>query len=906
MTSCRRFHVAHTGRATGPRYTDPMPLALGTRLGPYQILSAIGAGGMGEVYKATDTRLDRAVAVKVLPEHVAAQPEARQRFEREARAVSSLNHPHICILHDIGRQDATDYLVMEFLEGETLGARLATGPLPPDQLLRYAVEVADALGAAHRQGVYHRDLKPGNVMLTKAGSKLLDFGLAKLRGPQAASSSLSQLPTEAAAGLTAKGTILGTFQYMAPEQLEGKEADARSDIFAFGAVLYEMATGRKAFEGRSQASLITAIMSSEPPAISTLAPLTPPALERIVTKCLAKDPDERWQSAQDLAAELKWIAEAPASAPVAAPPVAQPQRPWAWIGLAAAGLLAAAALAVVHFREALPQARPVRFQIPPPERMSFRSWDMPVVSPDGERVVFSGATAARGDGLWLRSLDSLEARPIPGAEGGFFPFWSPDSRQIGFFTNIHLKKVDLAGGPAQTLCEAAAGWGGTWNRDGLIVFTPRSGVPLHRVSASGGEAKSLTQLDQSRGDVTHRFPSFLPDGRHFLYLVFSSQAQNAGVYLGSLDSKETRRLVAADGQAVYAPAASGMGYLVFPRGPALMAQPFDAKRLAAAGDPFPVVERVALGGTSAGAAFSASETGVLAYRTGGEDRSQLVWFDRAGKRLEALGEPADYSNPALSPDEKKVAVGIRNPQTRTRDLWVLDLARRTGSRLTFDAAEDLNPVFSPDGSRIAFSSSRKGRRDLYQKLASGTGDEELLLESGEDKNVEDWTRDGRFMVFNRNSQDVWALPLTGDRKAAPLLQGPFSEVEGQVSPDGRWIAYSSNESARREVYVQSFPPAGGKWQVSTAGGEEPRWRRDGKELFYVAGSKIMAVELKTNGPTFEAGIPKELFEVRIGPPLRNRILVTGDGKRFLVNTPVEETLALPMTVVLNWTAGARR
>ncbi|MDA2930745.1 protein kinase [Acidobacteria bacterium AH-259-O06] len=883
-----------------------MSLASGTRLGPYEIITLLGAGGMGEVYRARDTRLDRTVAIKVLPSHLSDNPGLRQRFEREARTISRLNHPHICTLYDIGHHQGIDFLVMEYLEGKTLADRLAKGALPIDQALRYAVEIADALDKAHRQGVVHRDLKPGNIMLTETGAKLLDFGLAKLRPPPAAAASLSALPTEEAS-LTAEGTILGTFQYMAPEQLEGKEADARTDIFAFGALLYEMATGRKAFEGKSQASLIAAILERHPPPISTLQPLTPPALDHAVRRCLAKEPDERWQSANDLTGELKWIVEAGSQAGLPAPVLAR-RRSRQRLGWIAAGalclpLIATLSLSVIHLREVPQEAHPMRFFVSPPEQVTLARF--PVISPDGKHLVFETRSADSPNLLWVRSLDSLTARSLPGTEGALYPFWSPDSRFIGFFSRGKLKKVPLSGGPPQTLCDAPAGRGGSWNRDGTIVFNPHWADPLQYVSAAGGEAKPLTELDESRGETAHRWPGFLPDGRHFFYLALSSQPENRGIYLASLDSKETKRLLSATLNAAYAEP----GYLLFMRESTLMAQPFDKQGLELTGEAFPLaqnVDRTEHTYTTA-ASFSVSENGVLTYRSGSSlSRNQLVWFDREGKRLGPVGEPADYSNHALSPDGKRVAVGLRDPETQTRDIWLFDLARATSSRLTFDPADDLNPVWSPDGTRIAFTSDRKGPRDIYQKMASGTGQDELVLESGEQKSLTDWSADGRFLLYNApNPQtrgDVWMLPLSEEGKPTPFLQQSFDQREAQFSPDGRWVTYYSNESGTRQVYVQPFPATGGKWQISTQGGVEPRWRRDGKELFYIAGSNLMAVEVNTRGSSLEAGIPKVLFEASFaGLGTRNSYVVSADGRRFLIITPVEQAASSPITVVLNWT-----
>ncbi|MDA2927732.1 hypothetical protein MYX78_10980, partial [Acidobacteria bacterium AH-259-G07] len=550
-------------------------------------------------------------------------------------------------------------------------------------------------------------------------------------------------------------------------------------------------------------------------------------------------------------------------------------------------------------------AQPMRFFVSPPEQVTLALRDFPVISPDGKHLVFATRSADSPNLLWVRSLDSLTARSLPGTESAFHPFWSPDSRFIGFFSRAKLKRVSLSGGPPQTLCDAPDGTGGSWNRDGTIVFNPHFGGPLQYVSAAGGEAKPLTELDESRGETAHRWPGFLPDGRHFFYLALSSQPENRGIYLASLDSKEKKRLLSANLNAAYAEP----GYLLFMRESTLMAQPFDKKGLELTGEPFPLAENVDRNehSFSTAAFFSVSENGVLTYRSGtGLSRTQLVWFDREGKRLGPVGEPADYSNHELSPDGKRVAVGLLDPETQTRDIWLFDLARGTSSRLTFDAADDLNPVWSPDGTRVAFTSDRKGQRDIYQKMASGTGQDELLLESGEQKSVTDWSADGRFLLYNapnpQTSGDVWMLPLSEEGKPTPFLQQSFNEREAQFSPDGRWVTYTSNESGTRQVFVQPFPATGGKWQISTQGGVQPRWRRDGKELFYIAGSNLMAVEVNTRGSSLEAGIPKVLFEAPFAYlGRRNAYVVSADGRRFLIITPVEQAASSPITVVLNWT-----
>jgi Tol biopolymer transport system component len=897
-----------------------MSLSNGTRLGPYEILDAIGAGGMGEVYKARDTRLDRTVAIKVLPANIADRADLRQRLEREARAVSSLNHPHICVLHDIGQQDGIDFLVMEYLEGETLAARLTKGPLALDQALRYAIQIADALALAHKQGVFHRDLKPGNIMLTKAGAKLLDFGLAKLR-QSAAAGTLSQIPTELG-DLTQKGTILGTFQYMSPEQLEGKDTDARADIFAFGAVLYEMVTGRKAFQGSSHASLIAAIMHTQPAPVSALAPLTPAALDHLVQKCLAKDPDERWQNAADLAGQLKWIAQstaAPATpipgqsaamSAVSAAAIPTPAAPGRGItlalGVAAAVLLVSTVvLALIHFRESPAEVHPVRFPIYLPPKATLQTPDLPVISPDGRQLVFSGVA---GDGkrmLWLRSLDSLAVQPLAGTDGGYFPFWSPDSRYLAFCTTVDLKlkRIDISGGPPQAICDISqGGGGGTWNRDGVILFRRTQG-PLYRVSAAGGEPKPALELDQSRKEIGHYWPAFLPDGRHFLYSVLSNSLNQTGIYLGSLDSKETHLVLQGASNVRYAPP----GFLLFGRQEALLAQPFDLKKLQLTGEPFPVAEQVGRMGTFAALSlFSVSDNGALAYRSSGSSELQLAWYNRDGKRLQAAGEKGIYRQIVLSPDEKRLAIERLDPKGGLADVWLLELTSGILSRVTFDPGTDGDPVWSPDGREVVFQSNRSGRNDLFRKVIGG-GNEEMIFQSGEAKFPEQWLKDGSIIFLTLNGKVFYRLPGPGgERKPEVLLKNDFNKDEPHVSPDGRWIVYNSDESGRWEVYLAAFPSFTEKRQVSNGGGVQAIWRKDGKELFYLTlDGKLMAVDVK-GGAVIETGQPKLLFQtsIRVAPTI-DQYCVTGDGKRFLFGEPVEEG-EKPMTVVLNWPAAIRR
>ena len=924
-----------------------MALQPGKRLGPYEIVSPLGAGGMGEVYRGRDTRLERDVAIKVLPQHLASNPQFKQRFEREARTISSLNHPHICTLHDIGRADGIDYLVMEYLEGETLARRLEKGALPTAQVLRYGMEVADALDKAHRRGVVHRDLKPGNIMLTpQSGAKVLDFGLAKstvgaqgLAPLHAGGEGLEvrgEAPTRSAP-ITADGTIVGTFQYMSPEQLEGKEADARSDIFSFGAVLYEMTTGKKAFAGKSQYSVASAILEKDPEPMAAVQPMTPPALERLVKRCLSKDPEDRWQSARDLAAELKWISEAGSQAGVPAPVTSRRRlRERVWLGVAAVLAAALAALSVAYIRQIPAPVRPIRALILPPEKMSFAFLEGgPVLSPDGTRLVFPARDAAGKEALWLRPLDSLSAQRLEGTEDSSFPFWSPDSRTIGFFSGGKLRKIDASGGPAQTICDAPNGRGGAWSERDVIVFAPEMTSGLSRVSAAGGMPAQITRLGQSEGDFTHRWPTFLPDARHFLYwggTPFATSAPNSGIYLGALDSTEAKFLVRADSNALYAPP----GYLLYLRGETLMAQPFDAGSLKLKGDALPIAEHVSSPQAFHRGLFTLSGTGLLAYETGQGGNAQFLWVDKQGNKIGTVGEPGNQGAPLLSPDGGRLAYTMPDPQSKNEDIWIMDLARGVRTRLTFDPAVDASPVWSPDRGRVAFASNRKGHFDLYVKNASGAANEELLYESDVDKWPRDWSRDGRFIVFSfldqkgKTNFDIGVLPLFGDRKPFPYLQTQFNERSARFSPDGHWLAYMSGETGSYEVYLAPFPagggpppggptavkplgetgsgPQGGKWQVSQGGGVEPMWKPDGNSLFYLApDGKLMEASVKAKGTAVEIGVSRQLFQTPLlvtGPGGRT-YTVAPNGERFLFNGLLQGSAPESLTLVTNWTAGLK-
>jgi Tol biopolymer transport system component len=890
-------------------------LAAGTTLGPYKILAPLGAGGMGEVYRAHDSRLGRDVAVKVLAPHLAATPEVRARFEREARTISQLNHPHICTLHDVGHHEGTDYLVMELLEGETLARRLEKGPLPVAEVLSLGGQIADALARAHRAGVVHRDLKPGNVMLTKAGAKLMDFGLARPARPAPVAGSEPESPTMSRP-LTAEGTIVGTFQYMAPEQLEGKEADARSDLWALGCMLYEMATGKAAFEGQSQASLISAIMKDEPCSIMELAPLSPPALERLVRQCLAKDPDDRWQSAGDLARELAWVRDAGSQAGV--PLVSGADRGahiksrerLLWGAALLAAVLVAIAIATVPRRLPRgPQSAVTRFSIAAPENVTLAvNSGQSAISPDGRTLAFVAVDSARTIRIWVRPLDSLAPRELIGTEDGFLPFWSPDSRFIGFFAGGKLKRIPAAGGTPEALCDARDGRGASWSRDGVIVFAPDAVGPLFRVSGSGGTPVQVTSLDTTRRETGHRWPCFLPDGRRFMFVALPGREGSFDAYAGSLDSQARKFIVSAGAAPTYA----APGYLLYVRGASLVAQRFDVRRLSFTGQPITAGEAPLPYPYFAGVQrVTASDNGVMAHVGAGLPNTELKWFDRLGRPAGTIPvPPGRYDEVRLSPDGKRLCVG-RSSSASVTELWLLDLERPVPTRFTFRASASGGAMWSPDGSQIAFSSSGSGPADIYVKAVRGAGPERpLLAASGLFNNLSQWSPDGRLLVYDepqpRTGWDLWLLPTEGGHKPTTYLSTSFNERWGTISPDGRWMAYFCDESGKWEVYVQSFPTPGSKYQVSTEGAGltlEAWWVRDGRELIYFGADclTLMAVDVQTT-PTFKAGTPHKLFQLPAGWLWAD---IARDGQRVLVAVPASQASASTITIEMNWTAALR-
>ena len=891
-----------------------MTIVTGTKLGCYEILAPLGAGGMGEVYRARDTRLDRMVAVKVLPAHLSSDAARRQRFEREARAVAALNHPHICVLHDIGTQGDIDFLVLEYLEGETLAHRLERDALPSQQLLKIAIEVSDALDKAHRQGVVHRDLKPANIMLVQSGAKLLDFGLAKPMGSPAGAA-LTAMATESRP-LTAEGTIVGTLHYMAPEQLEGKEADARSDIFSFGAVLYEMATGKKAFDGKTTASVIAAVLASEPTPISTLQPMTPPALERVVKTCLAKDPDERFQNAHDLNLQLKWIADAGSLAGVSAPVVKRRKNlekvAWAVAGVS---LVVATIGLGAYLRLARTPARVIVAEIPLPDKA--RGFDLPpVISPDGNSLAFIARGQTGNFSIWVRPLGALSARSLEGTEDAYAPFWSADGRSLGFFSEGKLKTIEVSGGPAMVVADAPNYGGGSWSPNGTILFIPDSHKGVYQVAASGGTPVPVLALDSSKFQ-NYTWPQSLPDGKHFLYVGLARDPRNTGMYFAALDGKQNQFVLRSDNRALFA-----SGVLLYGRGTTLVGQPFDPDTGRLKGEPHPVAERLSTNLWGQSFAFGASDNGILAYQAAGATTGkQLAWFDRSGNKTDTIGDRGAYWDVRLSPDGRKLAFNVGEQRS---ELYVGEPGRGLPMRLTFDPNTDSGvPVWSPDGNKILFCRLHggKAKAGIYEKPANGAGTEELLLASDSpDTEVwpSDWSRDGRFVLYSRGDLDdrsheeLWVLPLFGDRKPRLFLRNPPAVYDGRLSPDGRWVAYTSKESGRAEVYVAPFDGAqvmasgnastpltpGGKWQISASGGQYLRWRGDGKELFFLTGNgRIMAAQVDATGGSFRVGAVQPLFAA-LAEDSAAPFDVSADGKRFVIVSLPESNSAI--TLLLNW------
>jgi Tol biopolymer transport system component/tRNA A-37 threonylcarbamoyl transferase component Bud32 len=882
-----------------------MTIASGTKLGRYEIRSKIGEGGMGEVYRARDEKLNRDVAIKVLPAALSENSDRLHRFEQEAQAAGVLNHPNILAVYDVGTHDGAPYVVSELLEGETLRGRLDDGPLSTRKAIDYATQVARGLAAAHDRGIIHRDLKPDNLFITKDDRvKILDFGLAKLVQPSGEAVGQTDIATRKVH--TDPGTVMGTVGYMSPEQVRGQTVDHRTDIFSFGTVLYEMLSGRRAFRGDSVIETLNAILKEEPAELANTNPNIAPALERVVWHCLEKSPERRFQSASDVAfalESLSGVTSHPSQqtlAGLSALPSARifTRERLMWLGVCVVLLIVGLAFAIAYFsRSTTTTAGAVRLSLATPEKAILPRHI--TVSPDGARVAFVAGSPEGKRLLWVRPLDSLTAQPLAGTDGASAPFWSPDSRFVGYFANAKLYKVDASGGRPQALCDVREDRGGAWNGDGVILFGDPAG--LYRVSAQGGTPVLATKIDPK--EEAHRWPYFLPDGRHFVFLADAQTTENHHIRLGSLESQDTQILFGAISRVAYAPP----GYLLYVSQSALVAQPFDARTLKVSGDPITVAEHVADMGPNHEFDFSVSNAGALAYQSGSA-KSQFVWFDRAGKNLGAAGEPDSYASIALSPDAQRAAVGLLDADLRVSDIWILDWSRGK-SRLTFDPRSDGDPLWSPDGTQIVFTSNRKGdgHDHLYITSATAAGNDQPLLASGENDDYgTSWSRDGQSILLDRSSQghtSVWLLPLSGDRQPKPLMQSTaFDEASAKFSPDGRFVAYVSNESGRHEIYVQPFPPSGAKWQVSYGGGVYPLWRGDGKELFYMTNDgKVMSAQVNSEAP-FQPAAPQQLFQSNVKFVPGRPYAVSPDGQRFLINTPAEANNPAPMIIVLNWTA----
>jgi eukaryotic-like serine/threonine-protein kinase len=903
-----------------------MALTSGTKLGPYEIQSPLGAGGMGEVYRARDTRLDRTVAIKVLPSHLSDDPALKQRMEREAKAISALQHANICTLHDIGSQDGTDFLVMEYLEGQTLAERLGKGALPLDQVLKIGTEIAQALEKAHQQGIIHRDLKPANIMLTKAGAKLMDFGLAKPEmsissqavGPFTPSTPTMNLAslTSAASPLTQKGSIVGTFQYLAPELLQGAEADARSDLFSFGCVLYEMVTGRRAFDGKSQLSVFTSILEKDPEPIRASQPLAPPMLDRVVRACLAKDPADRFQSAHDVAMDLRWVTE---SAPTeSANSSSQFKTSWAvWAAALLLVFIALAGFGGYRWAKSSEVLSSIHAEIPPPDKFSLDATGdaggMPVLSPQGDKIAFvahSGETKL----LWVRSLSSDAAQALDGTAGAAHPFWSPDGRYVAFFAGGKLMKIAATGGPVATVADAPNSRGGTWSANDVIVFAPDFTGGLTKVSAQGGPAEPATVIDRTK-HTTQRWPWFLPDGKHFIFLATShtgGDPKQNGIYFGSIDSKETRLVLTTDSAAQYA-----SGYLLYRADTALVAQPFDPKNGTLSSSSVLVVNNLRDDVGVWRNIFAVSQNGLMIYQRGSKDsaKSHLVLFDRAGKVL-ADYDPQEATatnlrallgvrDVRLSPDNKRVAFASEP------GIWTLDLERKTKTRITFNEQVIQEPAWSPDGKTLIFTAlvtTGGGNVEIRSKSADGSGSEKTLVAEQNNYHSPGWSPDGKYLTYlwgeGEKMVSIWIRPVNGDGKPVAAVQPPSAQSNlsaYRISPDSRWVAYASDESGQQDIYITTFPEGKGKWRVSTNSGAFPAWSENGKELFFKdLTDNIFVCTVTPKGSEIEVGTPQRLFHAA-SPGIGVSFDASSDGKRLLVNHSEEEG-QVPLQLVTNWPA----
>jgi eukaryotic-like serine/threonine-protein kinase len=897
---------------------------IGQTISHYTILEKLGEGGMGVVYKAQDTKLNRPVALKFLPAHLSASEQDKARFLQEAQAAASLNHPNICTIYGIDEHEGQIFIAMELVEGETLRDKKQSFSVK--QTVDIGVQVAEALAAAHEKGIVHRDIKPENIMIRKDGIvQIMDFGLAKLRG---------------ASRLTKEGSMVGTVGYMSPEQVQGRDTDHRTDIFSLGVILYEMLSGQSPFKGVHETAIIYEIVNVDAAPITSLKPEVGGELDAIVLECLAKEPDERYQSAKEVAKELRRFkressrqrtsritairGSATVSSQQAMDRTASPIEPRTLLGrvraattfwIVASMVLLATTIATLFLytsRHSSAGNDVIRALIPPPEKFGFSDamgGGHLAISPDGHKIAFVAVDSAGAASLWVRPLSAMAATRLPGTEGAAFPFWSPDNRYIGFFSQGKLKKIESTGGPTFTICDIITPRGGSWSQSGTIIFPNDQYSGIFEVSEAGGVPRQITQLDSARGEQTHRWPCFLPDGKHFLYLARTTAAGSGGaldaICVGSVDGKVKKRLLAGTSNVAY-----GAGHLLYMRENSLLAHPFDPDAFELKGDPFPVSETVQFNARYSVATFSISRTGVLVYEGSSSfSAPELALVDPKGNRIASLGQPEIFVSARLSRDARRIAMDLYDIRVRNSDVWMYEIGRGVNTRFTFDPAVEWYPVWSPDGSEIVFSSNRKGHHDLYEKISTGAANEELLFESGYDKTATDWSPDGKYLLFQsvdaRMKADLWLLPMTGDRKAIPLLQTEYSESNGRFSPDMKWIAYQSDESGSNQIYVRPFPGAGAKRQVSASGGILPRWHRNGKEIFFVAGGKIMSAEVNGSGSTFEIGKEKLYFDPSsIGASLVRDI--SSDGQSILLEIPRTRQSLTPLTLVVNWDAELRR
>ncbi len=905
-----------------------MTLSDGAKLGRYEIRSLIGVGGMGEVYRAADPKIGRDVAIKVLPADFATDTERVARFEQEAQAAGALNHPNILAIYDIDIQDGNLYVVSELLAGEELRQRLGDGPIPVRKVAEYARQIISGLAAAHEKGIVHRDLKPENLFITNDDRvKILDFGLAKLSEPnQAAALGHSGNEDATRRALTNPGVVMGTVGYMSPEQVRGHGVDHRSDIFSFGVVLYEMLTGTRAFQGDSVVETMNAILKEDVPEFDASERRVPPSFERIMRRCLEKKPEHRFHSSHDLAFALEALSGSTSSSgsdlAATSGPNAESRSHTAWRTLipwaaAALLLLVTIVLSALYLRRSDPPETAMRFTITAPEKTDFAEGS--AISPDGQQIAFTGINSTGETSLWVRPLSSVDARELAGTEGASFPFWSPDSRSIAFYSIGKLRKIDAAGGPVQALAEASGDpRGGIWASDDTIVFSPTTLSPLLRVAAAGGQPEPLTTLDPGKGHSSHRWPSLMPDGRHFVFFGRGSMPEHQGLYIASIDSPEPKFIVQTTVAGSYAEI-DGIGYLLYLRDSTLMAQRFDVAKAALSGEAVTLVPGLSIYPGEAGptgyAAFSVAG-GRLLYRSGNSQVTSLEWFDRSGKSLGVITGPGDHYEPTLSSDGKKVLFGRGGASGGTNtggasNIYLMDVERGSLTRLTFNTSNDSAAVFSPDESKFIYSSITAQETSFYLKASNGSGADELIIKGVGFAFPDSWSPDGKYLLYEKNAGaktkfDLWVLPMFGDRTPFQYLETDFVDAHGQFSPDGRWVAYGSDESGRAEVYIQSFPIGSGKWQISTSGGDQPQWRRDGKELFYIGADRVLMSVPIAGGASVSPGRPEALFQTNTPitglTDARNTFTPAADGNRFLMTSVVNPEAPPPLTVVLNWAA----